>query len=700
MPGDGKMSPSGAGRSPAGPGSGAGRISWIASMLMVLSAGLAAGFELDGVLLSAKPEIDGVLDEAVWSEAAVVEGFVQFKPQFGQPSPYRTVVLAGFTQDALYVAFRCFDPEPGEISAAVTSRDGPLEHDDSVSLLLDTFHDRRTAYYFITNSRAVQGDGKVADNGRVVEDEWDGTWKCASSRSAGGWTAEFEIPFEILRFSGGADATWGINFHRYVPRDFEVSVWAGPGESQWRVSTFGELTGLAIRSAGAKKFAVIPYGLAVAEKGREPVFEAGVDVRLRLATGLSADLTLNPDFALVEADVEQINLTRFELFVPEKRPFFLEGLEMFDQRIRQFYSRRIGDITWGGKLIGSIAGFDVAAIASAADLPSDPGDMVGDTADYAVVRVQRGISGGSTVGLLAANRGTDSDQAGSIGLDTTLYFTKTLGLTAQLLRSHGPEFDGALGWFLRPAYDSANSHFHLRYTDLDPGLKENVNVIGFLADDDRREFDTEVEHVFWFEDSAFERLEGKINYNRYWSQDGVLRSWALEADAELVLTSFWQVELAYEDAYELFEREFRNSLTSLQVGYDNRSGKSFAVEVGTGKNFDSDVLLATAEVGLNLFSALDLEYEGTWLELDPDPENESTWIHVFRAKYHFTNDLFVNLFWQTNSVIHKENIQLLGVWRFLPPFGSLQVAYQRGTSEIGTPSDQGDSLFTKLQWVF
>jgi hypothetical protein len=232
------------------------------------------------------------------------------------------------------------------------------------------------------------------------------------------------------------------------------------------------------------------------------------------------------------------------------------------------------------------------------------------------------------------------------------------------------------------------------------GLRDNVNVIGFLEDDDRREFDTEVEHIFWFADSAFERLEGKINYNRYWSQDGVLRSWALEADAELVLTNFWQLELGYEDAFELFEKDYRNSLTSLQVGYDNRVGKSFAVEVGTGKNFDSDVMLATVEVGLNLIRALDLSYEGTWLELDPDPEGESTWIHVFRAKYHFTNDLFVNLFWQTNSVIHKENIQLLGVWRFLPPFGSLQVAYQRGTSEIGTASDQGDSVFTKLQWVF
>ncbi len=678
-----------------------GRMVLVALILLLLGPRFSTAFELEGVPLSSKPKIDGILDDSVWSEAAVADGFVQFVPQFGQPSPYRTVVLVGYTEDALYVAFKCFDPEPDEISAAVTSRDGSLDNDDSVALLIDTFHDRRRAYYFITNTLGVQGDGKVADNGRVVENEWDGTWECASSRSAEGWTSEFAIPFGILRFSGGEDTTWGINFHRYVPRRLETSVWSGPGESQWRVSSFGELTGFDVQSAGAKKYAVIPYGLVVVEKGREPQYEAGVDLRFRIAEGLSADLTLNPDFALVEADVEQINLTRFEIFVPEKRPFFLEGNEMFDQRIRQFYSRRIGDITWGGKLTGNIAGFDVAAIVSSADLYSGDDDGTeSDSADYAVVRLQRGILDGSTIGLLAANRGADSNQAGSFGLDTSLFFTETLGLTAQLLRSHGPEHDGALGWFLRPAYDSANSHFHIRYTDLDVGLKDNVNVIGFLEDDDRKEFDTEVEHTFWFEDSAFERIEGKINYNRYWSQDGVLRSWELESDIEVVFTNFWQVELSYVDAYELFEKEFRNSITSLQVGYDNRAGKSIALEVGTGKNFDSDLQLATLEVGLILFGALDLGYEGTWLELDPDPEDESTLIHVFRANYHFTNDLYVNLFWQTNSVINKENIQLLAVWRFLPPFGSLQVAYQRGTSEIGTPSDQGDSVFTKLQWVF
>jgi hypothetical protein len=505
----------------------------------------------------------------------------------------------------------------------------------------------------------------------------------------------------MLRFQGGEDASWGINFFRRIPRRLETSLWSGPGESEWRVSDFGLLSGLEIGQQGLKKFALIPYGLVSAEKDGEVETKFGGDIRFRITSDLGADVTINPDFALIEADVEEINLTRFELKVPEKRPFFLEGLEMFDQRITQFYSRRIGDIAAGGKVVGGLGGFDVAAIATRADLELDEDDTRSTTeADYTVFRMQRGVFGPSTIGLLAANRRAEGEDAGSLGVDMTLFFTETLGMTGQFLRSHGPINDGASGWFVRPAYDSATTHFHIRYTSLDQGLRDNVNVIGFLNDDDRREVDAEVTHQIWFQDSAFENVEGKVNYNRYWSQEGVLRAWELETDVELVMTSGWQFELSYMDEFELFEKEYRNSLTSFQFGYDNRRGRSIFLEVGTGTNYDSDLKLATLETEFRISSAWWFQYELTWLELDPDPELESTWIHVLRTSYYFTTDLYISLFVQTNSAIEKENVQALAVWRFRPPFGSLQLAYQRGTSEFGEPSEQGDTVFTKLSWVF
>ena len=667
-----------------------------------LGAFAAEESSIPAVVFPTAPVIDGVLDDEVWETAATVEGFIQFQPEFGAPSPFRTVVLVGYTSEALYVAFRCFDSDPGRIAAAVTSRDGNLRDDDSVTVLLDTNHDRRTAYYFATNSLGVQLDGKVANNGRTVDDKWDATWISASARTSEGWTAEFEIPFRMLRFESGEDVSWGVNFRRRVPRRLETSLWSGPGEDIWRVSVFGGLTSLDVRSQGLKKFAVIPYGLVVAEKDRGVDTKFGGDIRFRISSELSADITVNPDFALIEADVEEINLSRFEHFVPEKRPFFLEGIEMYSQRIRQFYSRRIGDITAGGKMVGGLGGFDLAVLASRADLYSEEvdGTVSSTAADYTVLRVQRGVFGPSTIGLLAANRRVEGENVGSIGADMTLFFTDTLGMTGQLVRSHGPTNDGTLGWFLRPAFDSANSHFHVRYTSLDAGLQENMNVIGFLRDDDRREWDANIEHTFWFNKGVFEKIKGDVNYNRYTGQEGVLRSEETNAELRFVFSSRWEVELEYVDEFRLEEIEFDNSIASVKVGYDNRAGRSIFVSYGTGTNFGSDLKLAAFELQYRLSKAWELSYELTWLELDPDPEMESTWIHVLRSSYYFTNDLFVSLFVQTNSVISKENVQLLGVWRFKPPFGSLQLAYQRGTSEFGEPSEQGDTLFTKLSWVF
>lgn len=674
-----------------------------AAGVLMPAEGIASEPRISAAVFPQGPVIDGVLDDDVWARASRIEGFVQFEPEFGKPSPFRTRVLVGFTSDTLYIGFRNFDSEPERIAAAVTSRDGDMDRDDSVSVLLDTLHNGRTAYFFATNALGVQTDGKVADNGRTVETEWDASWECASRRTATGWDAEFAIPFKVLRFKGGEEVSWGVNFVRRVPRRLETSLWSGPGESQWRVSEFGIIDGLTVRATDFKKLAFIPYALIAAEKGEDLFTRIGADLRFRITDNLSGDLTINPDFALIEADVEEVNLTRFELFVPEKRPFFLEGNEMYTQRIRQFYSRRIGDITAGGKVVGEVGGFDVVAIATRADLVADAeptGSPETIDGDYTVLRAQRGVFGSSTIGLLAANRAAEGENMGSIGVDATLFFTETIGMTGQLLRSHGPTNDGTLGWFLRPAYDSANTHFHIRYTSLDAGLKDNVNAVGFLKDDDRKEWDAEATHQIWFQESAFERIEGKINYNRYDSQSGALRSWELETEIELVLTSGWQFELSYDDGLEIFEKEFRNSITSLEVGYDNRAGRAINVGVGTGKNFDSDLQLVNVEVEFRLSKAWDLSYEATWLELDPDPEQESTWIHVFRSSYYFTNDLFLSLFVQTNSVISKENVQLLGVWRFLPPFGSLQIAYQKGTSEIGEMSEQDDTIFTKLPWVF
>ena len=649
-------------------------------------------------MLEAAPTIDGNIDASEWSGATLVDKpFVQFEPEFGVPSSFRTVVRIGQTETALYVAFEAFDPDVSRLAAAKTQRDSGLSDDDAVAVLLDTFADERTGYMFRTNALATQQDVRIADNGRTVDRRWDTAWRSAATRQTDRWTAEFEIPFSSLKFATGTNRSWGINFVRTTPRRLETSVWSGPSESVFRVSSFGELHGLEVQEP-EDPWQFIPYMLGAIEKGESTDFEAGGDIRWRPSSQIGVDLTINPDFALVEADVETINLSRFEQSIPEKRPFFLEGNEMFSQRIRQFYSRRIGDITWGAKANGKLGRTDFSTIATSEDIEIQGGGE--DTANYGAVRLQHGLSRGSTIGLLAVNRDFQSENSGSVGVDTSLFFSDTLGLTAQLLRVHGPTSDGGLAWFLRPSWDTATSHFHVRYTNLDTGILEDINAVGFLRDDDRKEFDTNATHTFWMDSGLIEKVEPSLNYNRYWSQEGVLRSWKVNAEVDIEFRNGWDIEIQRTDEFKLFEKEFRNDRTTVEVGWDGRDGRKVSAFAGSGVNFDADLTLYGAEVDWPVGDSWRFSYELTRLELKPDQDNDSTTIHVFNILYAFNPDLFAKIFIQTSTAIDKENIQALWVWRFQPPFGSLQLAYQQGTSERGQESQQDDTFFTKVAWVF
>ena len=315
-------------------------------------------------------------------------------------------------------------------------------------------------------------------------------------------------------------------------------------------------------------------------------------------------------------------------------------------------------------------------------------------------RLQYSLPRGSNIGFLGANRRMDGVDQGSIGLDTTLFFTDTLGFTGQLLRVHGEDADGGLAWFIRPAYDSATTHFHIGYTHLDTDIKDDFNAVGFLRDDNRQEFDTGLRHTFWFKGGALQKIEPAANYNRFYSQDGDLRSWQLDAELEFVFRSGWEIQIEVLDEYQLFEKGFRNNRVRLETGWDSRDGRSISVFAATGENFDSDLKLYGADAEWAFGDRFRLEYSVTRVELDPDPEMQTTWIHVVNTIYNFNPDLFIKLFLQTNSAVDKLNIQAVWVWRFKPPFGSFQVAYQRGTSDVGEVSTQGDTLFTKLSWVF
>ena len=481
-------------------------------MLLLLVAGAQASpadttFRLTIGIADEAPRIDGILEADEWGGAALASDFIQFQPQRGSSATERTEALVLQDSEAIYVAFRVWDSQSP--TAQITRRDASLTSDDMVGFILDTYRDRQTGYLFMTNLLSTQQDSRIADDGRTIDVAWDAEWESAATRTDFGWTAEFAIPFSSLRYEPGEDRVWGINFGRTLRRKLEMSFWAGPLDNAARVSQAGELAGLNLPHP-SKPVDVIVYGLVRAADGADSEWGTGVDLRISPDPTVTMNATVNPDFATIEADRERVNLSRFELSLTEKRPFFLEGNELYQQRIRTFYSRRISDIDGGGRVVGKRGPWTYAAMGVAAD----QGNLAASPF-FSVGRVRRDL-GRSNLGVTWAERRLDGAANGSVGLDATLFFSSAFGFTGQAIQSYGEFSEGTEAFFLRPSYDSPTGHFHVRYTHLGDRFGDNVNVVGFVRDDDRRELDAAVEKTIWLETGPLERFGYDSNYNIYW----------------------------------------------------------------------------------------------------------------------------------------------------------------------------------------
>ncbi len=285
-------------------------------------------------------------------------------------------------------------------------------------------------------------------------------------------------------------------------------------------------------------------------------------------------------------------------------------------------------------------------------------------------------------------------------MDALHYFTDTFNFTGQFAISYRDGSSSDLAFFLRPSYDSRTFHTHLRYTHLGKYFGDNANAVGFIRDDNRHEFDSAVKKIFWLRKWGLDRIEYNSNYNIYWGMDKTLRSWDVWQSLTLDLQNKLRFKFRHQQEYKLFEKKFRNHNSSVDIGYNTREWQSVSISYQNGRNFDSDFTLIAGKLRQYLSRNLSLEYTLTNLSLSPDPENESTWIHVIVANQYFTKDLFLKLFYQINSVIDKRNIQVVFVYRFQPPFGLFQLAYQKGTAEFGEKGVQGHTLFLKLAFVF
>lgn len=293
---------------------------------------------------------DGFLNEPDWAEASAQESFTQTEPEDGVTPDERTQVMILYDDEAVYVGFKCYDHEPDKIEAVLSRRDRWTES-DQVAVRIDSHHDHQTAYYFSVNAAGCMRDLLIYNND-WADESWDAVWEADAKLTDWGWSAEFKIPYSALRFSRADDCTWGVQFNRYVPRTRERMSWQYVPESETGgVSRYGHLAGVSgIEPPG--RLETLPYIVSSGTSepksagnpdGRKTMSDIGLDFKYGISSAFTLDAAVNPDFGQVESDQSVMNLSAYETFFEEKRPFFLEGFEIFQSNyFNQYYSRRIG----------------------------------------------------------------------------------------------------------------------------------------------------------------------------------------------------------------------------------------------------------------------------------------------------------------------------------------------------------------------
>ena len=300
--------------------------------------------------LEDSPVIDGnILGEKLWDKVPIIENLKQIKPDYGLPASEKTSIRVAYTNKSFFVAVVCYDTAPDKIVISDSRRDADLNDEDSFLFILDTYNDQQNGFLFGTNASGMEydaqinneGEGNFSSNrqqGGVIGGtniNWDASWEVKTESGDYGWSAEFSIPLKSIRFNSGNDKIWGINFQRNISKRSETAYWANLplGFDIKRLSLAGKMTGINLKSP--KNLKVIPYALTqvaqdkIISKKNSSRVDFGGDIKYSLTPGLTLDLTYNTDFAQVEVDDQQVNLDRFNLFFPEKRPFFLENAGQF-----------------------------------------------------------------------------------------------------------------------------------------------------------------------------------------------------------------------------------------------------------------------------------------------------------------------------------------------------------------------------------
>ena len=674
------------------------------------------------IKLAAPLTLDGVLDEEVYAREAPFGGLIQVAPNAGAPATERSDIWVTYDDHNIYLSCRCYDASPpAEWIVNELRRDtGGLRNNEHIGVLFDTFYDRRSGFAFYTNPLGARADYSIVDEGASNTD-WNPVWTSKTGRFDGGWTVEMEIPFKSLRYRAGPSQVWGIQIRRSVRHKNEWDyltpvprILAGP-QALNRVSAGGTLVGLDLPEAG-KNIELKPYAVSRVATDRvrtppsENVFgsEIGGDIKYAVTPNLTADLTINTDFAQVEIDEQQVNLTRFSLFFPEKRDFFLEGRGIFDfarggngafggsggaDTPQLFYTRRIGldngsviPINVGGRLTGKLGKYAIGLmnIGTEGNATSNV-----DPTNFTVVRLKRDVLQRSSIGAIVTNRsvaaaGTGSNSA--YGLDGAFLLSQALTVGAYWAQT---QTTGVLG-------DNQSYQGRLDYGVDRYGAKAEFLSVG-------RNFDPQ---VGFRRRSDINRSFGELRFSPRPASQATVRKFTGTASGEyvangegIVETRVWRghfdTEFASSDVfgidvtrdYEFLRRPFTPSGSPTAIapggysfsdvafsyGFGAQRRASGTIKVQAGHFYDGNIQSVTIGPGSTFSSAriailqrLAVEPTFSITRVDRPASSFTTRLVRARVDYGFSPLMFASALVQYNSADRAFSTNLRFRWEYAP----------------------------------
>ncbi len=662
------------------------------------------------------PTLDGdVLNDPAWAQATPVTGFTQEQPNEGEPVSERTEVRVIFTNDTLYIGAVMYDRDPSGIIVSDARRDAPMDDTDSFQMIVDTYRDRQNGFVFGTNPAGIEYDGQVTNEGQGggglgpgqmqssgsgsgFNINWDGAWTVRTRTGEHGWSAEFAIPFRTLRYPANATQTWGINFQRNIRRKNERAYWA-PIPRQfnlYRLSLAGSISG--VQTPVLRNLRITPYALTNAlESGVTPVdtemdYDFGGDLKYSITPSLTLDATVNTDFAQVEVDDQQVNLDRFTLFFPEKRPFFLENAGFFSVgnpgEVDLFFSRRIGigdngeaiPILGGGRVSGKAGKFNIGLL----DMQtSDFNNTVAST-NFAVARVSRDLPNRSSLGAIVTNRkatgefaSLSQDEGQTYGLDGKLGIGMTTMITGFMAKTDTAAEGRDHAYNIRSQTNRPQWDFNVGYQEVGEAFNPEI---GFVSRSGYRKPDAMLMTRFRPDDFLkLQEIRPHTSYRGFWGFDGFQETgfWHIDShwqfrDSTEVHTGINVTREGVRTPFEIYPGIFvppgTYDNTEAQLVAMSNQGAPFSVQmrVTAGGFFSGERLALSPTIKFRAGDALTTQVDYQRNDIDLPEGSFVTNLVRTRVSYSFSPRIFTQALIQYND--------RADLWSMNFRFGWLQAA--------------------------